>query len=560
MTAPTDPIQPSRPQSARQVGHLVQGDHIGHVDHVGHPTGHLPGHLAEHADGRLTVPRSDRPGGDPALGKSEWVDPPQFRIDRPTAPATVDGYTTEHPDPQQSDSSGPVAFEWPQTLTRSLTRPLTRPLTAPGAEPPTETFTASSCGSSAAADTVVPCAPHVSLADLGWLIRFAQRTPSIRTRFQQPQGLVDSQSPEDWLRSQFEPAAWRLVCRSDPKNFAPIVNNARFRLADLCKYAQALVRCGWQEAPDARWLDLLIVQSYYYFNRCPSVPTERTELDLVWIAQRDGHATQEEFVTLNEWSFRTKFEVTRRHTWRSLWRRYQVWADETEAEELSQQAEPWHFYCGPTLWRGLEILPLTTPYALWVEGRAMHSCLYALARLCTPDGGSRFFSVQRDGKRIATLELQHCRPDPADVGMAKVRGRWVLVDCRHACNLLVDSALIATLRAFATQYSQWSHRPGRWPENHGSNAQTHLHDSDLAAHQPEAEGEEPQQGEKTVDPIELPPSDGIIRSPQRHPVSHSGPPHQRGPVRRTISLKLNPPVYRPWPERAVDGAGKGRAL
>lgn len=355
------------------------------------------------------------------------------------------------------------------------------------------------------------------------------------------------------------------MCRSDPKNFAPVVNNVRFRLADLRKYAQALVQCGWQEAPEARWLALLIVQSYYYFNHCPSVPTDRSELDLVWIAQRDGHATQEEFVTLNEWSFRTKFEVTRRLTWRGLLRRYQAWADDTEAQELNRQAEPWYFYCGPTLWRGLEILPLTTPYALWVEGRAMHSCLYALARLCQPDGGSRFFSVQRDGKRIATLELQHCRPDPADVGMAKVRGRWVLVDCRHACNLLVDSALIATLRAFATQYTDWSHRPGRWPVNQWLNAQTHIYDSDFVTHRPQAEGEEPQQVEEPVDPIELAPlngpnrSNGIIRSPRRHPVSHSGLPQQRGPVRRTMSLKLNPPVYRPWPERAVDGVGKGRA-
>lgn len=549
MTAPTDPIQPGHLQFTRQVGHVVQGVQVGTG---GHPIGHLQGHLAEDADGRLTGSRSDRPGGDPALTNSEWVDPPQFRTDRPTAPATADGHTTQHPDPQRSDSSGPVTSAWPQ--------PLTRPLTAPGAEPPTETFTASSRSSLAAADAVVPCAPHVTLADLGWLIRFAQRTPSIRARFQQPQVLVGSQSPEEWLRSQFEPPAWRLVCRSDPKNFAPILSNARFRLADLRKYAQALVQCGWQEAPEARWLDLLIVQSYYYFNHCPSVPTDRSELDLVWIAQRDGHATQEEFVTLNEWSFRTKFEVTRRHTWRGLLRRYQVWADETEAEERSQQAEPWHFYCGPTLWRGLEILPLTTPYALWVEGRAMHSCLYALARLCQPDGGSRFFSVQRDGKRIATLELQHCRPDPADVGMAKVRGRWVLVDCRHACNLLVDSALIATLRAFATQYTQWSHRSSCLPENQGVNAQPHLLDSGLAAHQPQAEGEVPQQGGKPVDPIELAPPNGIIRSPRRHPASHPGRSLQRGGVRLPISLKLIPPVFRPWPERAVDGEGKGRAL
>ncbi len=543
-----------------QPGHVVQGGRVGNDEH-----------RSGQIDGPCNGLSPHRHGDTPPLTHSEWVDPPHLRVDRPAIQAALDG--SRCPGWPGAGPHEPTSTPVPSGLARQLGKELGKQL---GKRPselvnglPAESLDAPSNADTCAAppvpnglpvggpvepavgghvDSVVsPVAiPSAAQADLTWLIRLAQRTPSARARIQRLQDTTSNESPEQWLRSLFTPAAWRLICRSDPKNFQPILKCTQFRLYDLRQYVDALIATGWQEAPQGRWLDALIVQSYYYFNSRPELPEDKSDFALMWIAQRDGIATLEGFLTLHDWAFRAEFDITRSHTWRSLWRRAEKWMAETEALAVTRQSEPWHFYCGPTDWQGLEIVPLTTPYALWVEGRAMHSCLYSLASECEPDRDHRFFSVRRDGKRVATLELEHIPPPDRHIGTVRRRGCWRLVDCRRSCNLLVDSRLITTLKAFAAEYTRWSNQSGP------------VEDTARNTQPPEArpsEGPTSRQEDDGPIPNTLPPNPP---SPNNSAPNNSAL-NTQPTVPSPSILKLNPPVYRPWPGCSRQGAGEGRS-
>ena len=123
----------------------------------------------------------------------------------------------------------------------------------------------------------------------------------------------------------------------------------------------------------------------------------------------------------------------------------------------------WEFACGRVAWQGYEIVPLVNSIDLWDEGQAMSSCLYKLRRLCqAASAPSRFFSVRRNGRRHATLELVENMPDagldtPAGTaGTEKMGARWYLQDCRLSHNRLPPEALLELLTGFAMNYSKHS--------------------------------------------------------------------------------------------------------
>lgn len=273
---------------------------------------------------------------------------------------------------------------------------------------------------------------------------------------------LDPTMPVDLaLRSQFSPAAWRLICRSGKAPFLPILRHQRLGFRDLQLYAEQLVEHSWTQAPPAYLLSWMLREYHLYYNRCTRVPDSARDYHLMWVCQRAGRVGKADFSLVNNWADQVDLDISRRHQWPNLLARARQWQRHEQLLAAEASAKRWHFYCGSVDWRGLQIIPLTTPLALWEEGQAMHSCLYKLRWLCKPDSGSRYFRVLRHGKRLVTLELKHREPQKDFTGMDRVTGRWELLDCRLSFNRLPEAELIRQLKAFAWQYTVWSHRPSR---------------------------------------------------------------------------------------------------
>ena len=136
-------------------------------------------------------------------------------------------------------------------------------------------------------------------------------------------------------------------------------------------------------------------------------------------------------------------------------RRQQVAVEQARGRSTSAGAPAgWKFACGPVAWHGYEIIPLVNGIDLWDERQAMSSCLYKLRGLCqAASAPSRFFSVRRNGRRHATLELGRNLPNPGSPGLEKVGERWRLQDCRLSHNRLPPEDLVRLLTDFARHYS-----------------------------------------------------------------------------------------------------------
>lgn len=107
-------------------------------------------------------------------------------------------------------------------------------------------------------------------------------------------------------------------------------------------------------------------------------------------------------------------------------------------------------------------MPLTNEIDLWDEGQAMSSCLYKLRYLCKEASvPSRFFSIRKNGRRYATLELVCDLPAKGMRGPDRLYGRWRLQDCRLSHNRIPSEALVKMLIDFGWQYNLLSQRPGR---------------------------------------------------------------------------------------------------
>jgi hypothetical protein len=79
--------------------------------------------------------------------------------------------------------------------------------------------------------------------------------------------------------------------------------------------------------------------------------------------------------------------------------------------------DPW---IGPTKVEAFSFVPILTPVALMDEARIMSNCV-ATYSLRLQWGASRLFSVQRDGSRVATIELRYC-DNRLRYFLAEVRG------------------------------------------------------------------------------------------------------------------------------------------
>lgn len=270
--------------------------------------------------------------------------------------------------------------------------------------------------------TAAQQAPSKDLASpLRWLIRYVQRCEV---------KLHPSEPVETAIRGHFSRPAWRLVCRSGRDGFLPILRDRLLTFHDLVRCAEALVANGWQEAPQPRLLSALLRQRYEFFNSVPSVPVERTDMILLRLAQRQEGLTRREFLLVSRWLTQSDAKLKGQEQWAGLLRRAKAWGSRQRAEKEMVGTAPWYFYCKSTLWRGFEIVPLTNMLELWEEGDAMSNCVFDLRSACVNWAPSRFFSVRRNGKRMATLELEYQPQDISFKGTDRLFGRWDLRDCR----------------------------------------------------------------------------------------------------------------------------------
>ena len=296
--------------------------------------------------------------------------------------------------------------------------------------------------------------------DTSWLLRYARHC-----RVE-----LDASRPEaNALKSCFTQAAWRLVCRSGRDSFIPILHNRGLTFDSLVHYTQTLVENGFQTAPGPEMLGYFIRASYVFFDRKPSVPDNLEEMTVLHLATRHGLVTSEQLRRVHEWIGLDGFSLNKRMTWTSVLRRantshqrrlLSVMCD--KANISSGEKNSWYFATGRLNWRSYEILPLANAAALWDEGQAMSSCLYNLRRLCNKTGKpSRFFSVTKNGRRHATLELVREPAHESMRGPDRIYGRWQLQDCRLSCNRLPSAKLIEALTDFSWHYNLLSQRPGR---------------------------------------------------------------------------------------------------
>ena len=300
-----------------------------------------------------------------------------------------------------------------------------------------------------------PAQAKLALKNIAWLMRYAKHHEVL---------IAGVEAPELVLRSQFSPAGWRLLLRSNRSNFMPILNNPKLKFSHLVSYVQALVHNAWQVAPSGQLLAYFIQQSYSYFDSLPTVPTCSQVLMMMRIAQKRANVTIREVAMVSNWQDQTQIRLSPSMTWNGLLSRALTWQEREQVRLSTQRLKPWYFYCRSLPWRGYTIHPLYTHLDLWDEGEGMGSCLFKLRNECNAKEPSRFFSVKRHGKRFATLELIHEPPAPNMKGWALVHGCWGVKDCRLVFNQLPPVSLKEDMDAFARMFSVWSHRPARAPQ------------------------------------------------------------------------------------------------
>jgi hypothetical protein len=312
--------------------------------------------------------------------------------------------------------------------------------------------------------TLTNTPPAPAFKDLNWLLRYA-RHGQVKLNPHQPVANA--------LRSRFTPAAWRVLCRSGREPFIPILRNLRLSFDSLMRYAQALVENGFQVAPSPELLGYLIQSSYYFFDRMPEIPCSQEEMTLLRLATRCGAVSRKQLQLVHEWVARDHGVVSTRMTWLSVLSRANEWHLRQQlvvnrARAVNSSDGPqndWHFACASLAWRGFEITPLATAIDLWDEGQAMSSCLYQLRNLCnSAREPSRFFSVKKNGRRHATLELVRDPPHERLHGTDRIHGCWRLQDTRLSHNRLPSEDLVNLLTDFGWQYNILSQRPARAPK------------------------------------------------------------------------------------------------
>jgi hypothetical protein len=304
--------------------------------------------------------------------------------------------------------------------------------------------------------------------DLSWLLRYANHC---RVN-------LDHAEPVQSIRQQFSKAAWRVLCRSDRSDFLPILQNQKLSFTDLHAYCHALAQFGWLKAPSKTLLSFVITESYLYYDQKPSAPTNQEKFIFMRLGEQAGTVTTKELALVRHWQNRLHIGLKPQMKWSRLVDRAKLWRQRERVRLPQSNGQTWHFYCRSMPWRGYEIVPLDTPLALFDEAVAMGSCLYNLRDLCSRGAqASRFFSLRRQGQRVATFELTHELPSCSSKGCELRNGRWTLQDSRLSFNRLPTAELVANLVAFATMYNIWATRPARQSQPQKSECSNKLRSS-----------------------------------------------------------------------------------
>lgn len=253
-------------------------------------------------------------------------------------------------------------------------------------------------------------------------------------------------------------AAWRLICRSSPRDVIAVIHDGAVGLDQVFEFFWALVDRGWQALPTAHLVGAHLAASRRVFVSEPKLPHEPGDLALLRLADR-GNATATEYITALRWAALAGVHVTDAHQWASINRRAAAWHRSGQGHQRDR--DPWHFFCRDVEWRGYQLVPLTSAIELWEEGDAMSHCIYDLRRLCDAPWPSRFFSLRRAGRRVGTVELTLAPPEAGMRGLNRTRGRWVLMDFRLSANRIPGRSLAIDMLEFGNQYDEWSMRPAR---------------------------------------------------------------------------------------------------
>lgn len=272
------------------------------------------------------------------------------------------------------------------------------------------------------------------LQNLGWLIRFAKHSRNARHTDMDLPAEVD---PLPEIRSMFTAGAWRLLCRSTKQDFLPILRNRELNLHSLVHYCEQLVQRSFVVTPPAVLLHFFVNQRRLYFSLSCRIP-EGQDYDLIRVAARSPVLKTGDIASVANWVNQASVAISARNSWGVLVVRARRFWQEQEQSLMEEEQEPWHFFCRGLDWRGYRIDPICEPSQLWLEGRSQGNCLYKLRFECEALKPSRFFSIRRAGRRVATLELSWRSPERGDRGMSLILGSWELQDLRKSYNRLPD--------------------------------------------------------------------------------------------------------------------------
>ena len=294
------------------------------------------------------------------------------------------------------------------------------------------------------------------LVDLSWLVRYA-----IRCGFKPSAEVTMLEA----LRGAFGSGGWRVVCRTPKVRFIPILRNRELSLDSLITYCQRLSRRSFVQAPQAVLLRYFIQQRRLFLNLACRVP-EDSDYALMRVANRESNLKMRDIAVVSNWANQARVVIQSQHKWSSLLRRAIAHRELQRMQLAAVKEAPWYFYCRPMDWRGYRVEPIANSAELWLEGAAMGSCLYKLRHECSAAQQNRFFSIKKDGKRLATLELIWSPPREEYKGMDRRLGRWQLQDLRLSFNRLPSQHLLEAMHAFAGMFNFWAKRPGRMPHGH----------------------------------------------------------------------------------------------
>ncbi len=294
------------------------------------------------------------------------------------------------------------------------------------------------------------------IADLNWLVRYAAHCG-----FHAGDDLTMIHA----LRHAFGGGGWRVLCRTPKAQFLPILRNRDLSIHSLMTYCRRLSENNFVWAPRAQLLEHFLTQRRAYFNLPCRIPQDEDYM-LMRIADREASLRERDIALVSNWVNQAGINLTLRNKWSSLVARAKAYREREQVELAAEKSKPWYFYCRTTDWRGYVIEPIQNSAELWLEGTMLGTCLYKLRHECNALNPSRFFSIRRGGKRIATLELTWHKPRKEFIGMDRELGRWEIRDLRLSYNRLPHAHLQEAMEGFASMFNFWSKRSGRMPPGH----------------------------------------------------------------------------------------------